>query len=64
MITLDEDVKTTEKIVDADESVDSILSTALGLVKKKFPLSSRYYAETCNKWRSPSPRLNTWTTQL
>ena len=27
-------------------------------------LFSRYYVEACNEWRDPSPRLNTWTTQI
>ena len=27
-------------------------------------LYSRYYAEACNEWRRPSPRLSAWTTQL
>ena len=27
-------------------------------------LHSPYYAEVCNDWRGPSPRLNAWTTQL
>ena len=27
-------------------------------------LYSWYYAESCNEWRSPSPRLSAWATQL
>ena len=27
-------------------------------------LYSRYYAEACNEWWGPSPRLSAWTTQL
>ena len=27
-------------------------------------LYSPYYAEACNKWRSPFPRLSAWATQL
>ena len=30
----------------------------------KFLLYSRYYAEACNEWRGPSPRLSAWATQL
>ena len=34
-------------------------------VKKiKFSLYSRYYTDACNEWRSPSPRLSAWATQL
>ena len=25
---------------------------------------SRYYAEACNEWQGPSPRLSAWATQL
>ena len=31
--------------------------------KIKSLLYSRYYAEACNEWRGPSPRLSAWTTQ-
>ena len=27
-------------------------------------LYSRYYAEACEEWRGPSPRLSAWATQL
>ena len=27
-------------------------------------LHSQYYAEACNEWRDPSPRLSAWATQL
>ena len=27
-------------------------------------LYSRYYTESCNEWRDPSPRLSAWTTHL
>ena len=30
----------------------------------KSSLYSRYYAEACNEWRGPSPRLGTGATQL
>ena len=30
----------------------------------KSSLYSRYYAEACNEWRGPSPRLSAWATQL
>ena len=30
----------------------------------KSSLYSLYYAEACNEWRGPSPRLSAWATQL
>ena len=33
-------------------------------IKIKSSLYSRYYAEACNEWRGPSPRLSAWATQL
>ena len=30
----------------------------------KSSLYSPYYAEACNEWRGPSPRLSAWKTQL
>ena len=32
--------------------------------KIKSSLYSPYYAEACNEWRGPSPRLSAWATQL
>ena len=32
--------------------------------KIKSSLYSLYYAEACNEWRGPSPRLSAWATQL
>ena len=32
--------------------------------KIKPSLYSPYYAEACNEWRGPSPRLSAWATQL
>ena len=34
------------------------------IIKIKSSLYSRYYAEACNEWRGPSPRLSAWATQL
>ena len=31
---------------------------------RKSSLYSRYYAEECDEWGGPSPRLSAWTTQL
>ena len=33
-------------------------------IKIKSSLYSRYYADACNEYRGPSPRLSTWATQL
>ena len=33
-------------------------------IKIKSSLYSPYYAEACNEWRGPSPRLSAWATQL
>ena len=33
-------------------------------IKIKSSLYSPYYAETCNEWWGPSPRLSAWATQL
>ena len=32
-------------------------------IKIKSSFHSYYYAEACNKWRGPSPRLSAWATQ-
>ena len=32
--------------------------------KIKSSLYSPHYAEACNEWRGPSPRLSAWATQL
>ena len=34
------------------------------VTKIKSSLHSRYYAEACNEWREPSPRLSAWAAQL
>ena len=31
-------------------------------MKIESSLCSRYYAEACNEWRGPSPRLSVWAT--
>ena len=32
-------------------------------IKIKSSLYSQYYAESCDEWRGPSPRLSAWATQ-
>ena len=36
----------------------------ISIKKIESSLYSRIYAEACNEWRGPFPRLSVWTTQL
>ena len=48
------------------EQVDRFVVWKIQQKKSKIhsSLSSRYYAQPCNEWRSLSPQLSVWATQL
>ena len=51
-------------ILSITKKPQGLMMLKLNQLKIKSSLYSRYYAEACNEWWGPSPRLGTWATQL